>query len=239
MRTGFLRKLKANWLRIIVHVGAWLPLIWLVWLYFSDQLTVNPIQAATQRTGKIALILLVSSLACTPLNTIFGFRQALSVRRALGLYAYMYAVLHFLIFTGWDYAFNLSFILLDVSNKAYIWVGLSVLLILTSLAFTSTRGWMKRMGKNWKRLHRLVYLAGGLVILHYAWSKKGDLLSLQGEVLQPAIFGVVVALLLAARLPIVRRTASLVRTRWVARLFLSQADRSKQSSVAGTAPGQG
>lgn len=185
---------------------------WLVWDYYSGNLTANPLQAATQRTGKYALILLVSSLACTPLNTLFGWKTALNLRRMLGLYAFMYAVMHMLIFVGLDYGFNWNFLWQDLASKRYIWVGLLTLIILTLLAATSFQWWMRRLGKNWKRLHRLVYLAGGLVVLHYAWSKKGDLLALQGDVIQPFFFGLAVALLLLVRLPVVRQKATAFRS---------------------------
>jgi sulfoxide reductase heme-binding subunit YedZ len=98
--------LKKNWLRILTHVGALTPLAWLLWDWWTNQLTVNPIQDITLRTGKPALILLVLSLACTPVNTLFGFRQVIPLRKPLGLYAFMYVSLHFLIFVGLDYGFD-------------------------------------------------------------------------------------------------------------------------------------
>ncbi len=208
-----LSKVKRNWLSVLVHALAWGSLAWLAWGYFSGSLGVNPVQAATQRAGKYALVFLVASLACTPLNTLFGFRQALSVRRALGLYAFLFAGLHFLIFIGLDYAFNLDFLWQDIANKRYVWVGAGALLVLTPLAVTSFKWWMKRLGKNWKRLHKLVYLAGVLVIVHYAWAKKGDLLRLQGDIWGPLAFGVLVLLSLGLRLPAVRRAVSAWRGR--------------------------
>lgn len=201
-----MRKNPRSVLPFIVHVGAWIPLIVLVWQAVTGNLTVNPVQAAIQRTGKTAFVLLVLSLTCTPLNSIFNFKPALKVRRALGLYAFLYAAGHFLLFSGLDYAFNLEFILADVGGKPYIWVGLSALIILTALAVTSFAWWKKRLGKNWKRLHRLVYLAGVLVALHYAWAKKGDLFTLSGDILQPFLWGLLILVLLAIRIPFVKRT---------------------------------
>jgi sulfoxide reductase heme-binding subunit YedZ len=192
-------------LQIIVHIGAWLPLIWLLWDYYTGNLTINPIQAATQRTGKYALILLVLSLAATPANTLFGFRQALKVRRALGLYAFMYAAVHLTIFAGLDYGLDWGLLQGAILEKRFVLVGLGAFLILLSLAVTSFKSSMKRMGKNWKHLHKLVYLAGGLVIVHYAWSIKGDVLRLQGDIWQPILFGLIVLFLLVMRIPIVRR----------------------------------
>ena len=171
------------------------------YLYFSGGLTANPIQDLTQRTGKAALWLLVLSLAATPVNTLFGFKPALKVRRALGLYAFFYALGHFLIFVWWDYGLDIQLILEDVGSKRYVLVGLSTLLILAPLAITSTRGWMKRLGKRWKRLHQLVYLAGILAVVHYTWVVKADLR-------EPLAFGLAVGLLLLARLPGVRKPLS-------------------------------
>jgi sulfoxide reductase heme-binding subunit YedZ len=203
---------KITPIRLIVHIGAWIPLAWLVWDWFAGNLTVNPIQDATQRTGKYALVLLLISLACTPLNTVLGLRQALTVRRALGLYAFMYASLHFLIFLGLDYTFDWLLIFDVVFEKPYIIIGLSTLLILMALAITSFRWWMKRLGKNWKRLHRLVYIAAVFAILHFAWASKGDLFRLQGDILEPFYYGLAVILLLITRIPPVRHFVTRMRS---------------------------
>ena len=168
--------------------------------------TVNPIQAATLRTGKSALILLALSLACSPLSSIFGWKQLIKVRRPLGLYAALYGLVHFYIFIGVDYAFNLGFIWADASTKPYIWVGLAAGTILLALAVTSFRWWMRKLGKNWKRLHKLVYLAAPLIILHFAWVRKGNLATLSGDLIQPLLFGLGIALLLITRIPAVRKT---------------------------------
>lgn len=187
-----------------VHIGSWIPFLVLVWDYFHGNLTVNPIQAVTQRTGLIALTWLMFSLSCTPLNTLAGFRQAIKVRRALGLYAFAYAACHFLTFFVWDYGANLVFIWMDIKDKLYILVGATALLILISLAVTSTRGMMQRMGKRWKKLHRLVYPAAGLVVVHYLWSVKAD-------IRLPLLYGAILIVLIAFRWPPVRRWLSQIR----------------------------
>lgn len=192
-------------LQIVAHVVAWMPLVYLIWATASGNLTVNPIQAATQRTGYAALVLLMLALLCTPLNTIFKLKQALKIRRALGLYAFLYATIHFLLFAGVDYRFNLEFILADTAKKPFVWVGLTTLLILLVLAVTSFQWAMKRLGKNWKSLHRLVYLAGVLDVIHYAWAKKANLFALSGDVWQPLLFAVLVILLLVLRIPALRK----------------------------------
>jgi sulfoxide reductase heme-binding subunit YedZ len=204
---------RVHWLRLAMHVGAWTPLGYLLWAVSTGNLTVNPIQAATQSSGKDALVFLVLSLAVTPFHTLTGYRPALKVRRALGLYAFMYAVIHVFIFTVIDYGLDWSLIQGAIFEKTYILVGLATLIILIALAVTSFKWWMKRLGRGWTRLHRLVYLAGLLVILHYAWSLKGDLFSLQGDVTQPLAFGLAVVLLLVARIPPLRRWISTQRSR--------------------------
>ncbi|MGW8143695.1 MAG: sulfite oxidase heme-binding subunit YedZ [Anaerolineales bacterium] len=187
-----------------VHIAAWIPLVVLVFNWLTDNLTFNPIQAAELRTGKYALVLLILALACTPLNTVFGFRQAIKVRRALGLYAFMYASIHFLIFIGIDYQFDLNLLQEAIFEKRYAFVGFAAGLILLALAVTSTKGWMKRLGKIWTRLHKFVYLAGILVIIHYVWLVKSDIRI-------PLLYGALVLLLLILRIPPVRRQASRLR----------------------------
>ncbi len=212
-----LRFPKLSPLQILVHLTAWLLVAWLAFDALTGNLTVNPIQAAEQRTGRYAIYFLVLSLACTPLNTVFGFRQAITARRALGLYAFMFAVSHFLIFIGIDYGFDLPILFLDIGTKKYIFAGLLALLTLIPLALTSFKWWMKRLGKTWKRLHRLVYLTGVVAVLHFAWARKGDLFSLQGNIWMPVFLGVMVMLMLTLRISAVRKTISGFRTRLVKR----------------------
>jgi sulfoxide reductase heme-binding subunit YedZ len=204
-------KWKFTPLQIAVHIGAWIPLAWLVWAYMNRRLTVNPFQNATQRTGKDALVMLVLCLACTPLNTLFGWRGVLRVKRTLGLYAFLYATIHVLILSGLDYHFNFSFLYADFHGKLYIWAGVVAWLILLVLAITAFRWAMKRLGKSWKRLHQLIYLSGVLVVLHYAWAKKGDLFHLRGDIRQPLYFGLLVILLLALRIPPIERGTKKLR----------------------------
>ena len=199
---------------MLVHLGALFPLAWLVWDYFQGNFSVNPIQDITLRTGKAALVLLVLSLACTPANTLLGWRQAISIRRALGLYAFFYASIHFLIFIGLDYGFDWALMRREIVEKPYVWVGASALSVLLLMALTSTKGWKKRLGKNWKRMHRLVYPAAILVIIHYAWVKKGNILALQGDILQPIAFGALVGFLLLIRTPPVKKLMIGLRDRF-------------------------
>jgi sulfoxide reductase heme-binding subunit YedZ len=198
-----MRKLKTNWLQILTHIAALLPLAWLLWDYWQGLFIIDPIREITTRTGKTALILLILSLASTPINTIFGFKQALRVRRALGLYAFMYVSLHFLTFIGLDYGFDLDLIGRTILDQRYVLVGFAAGLLLLPLAITSTQGWQKRLGKNWKRLHRLVYLASILAIVHFMLLVK--------DIREPLRYGIVLALLLLVRIPGIRRVLSNAR----------------------------
>lgn len=192
--------------RIFVHMAALLPITHLLWDTWRGNLTVNPLQDWTFRTGDWALRLLVASLACTPIASIFGFKQAISVRRALGLYGFGYALVHFFIFIGVDYRFAFDLIWDDLATKRYILVGLAALLIFIPLAITSTRAWMKRLGRQWKQLHKLTYIAVPLAVVHYIWLVKADLRD-------PLLYATIVAVLLLLRLPRVRTQVSKLKYR--------------------------
>jgi sulfoxide reductase heme-binding subunit YedZ len=190
--------------QVLVHIGALLPLANLLWDAWNDDLTFNPIQAATLRTGKTALVLLILTLACTPLNTLFGFRPALKARRALGLYTFLYVAIHFYIFVGLDYVFDPELIKGAIFEKRYALVGFSAFLLLLPLAITSFKWWQKKLGKNWKRLHRLIYPAALLVIVHYVWLVKAD-------IRVPLAFGALVVGLLILRIPRVKKATVALR----------------------------
>lgn len=191
--------LRENWVRVIVHIGSFGPLLWLIWRYYKHDLGVDPITTLNNVTGRTAMILLLLCLSATPLYIVFNFRAGLKARRALGLYAFMYASFHFINFIALDYAFDLQFILQDgIPKKPYILVGLTSLILLSALAITSTKGWMRRMKKNWTRLHWLIYPIGILVIIHFLWQAKA------AEVFEPYVYGSILALLLIIRFPPVR-----------------------------------
>jgi sulfoxide reductase heme-binding subunit YedZ len=196
---------KRTWLQVVLHLLGVLPLAWIAYQYLSGRLSVNPIQDIEQQLGRIAVYFLIASLACTPLYTLSGWREPLKHRRALGLYCFLYASLHMLAFTGLDYGFNLQLIGGVVLKKPYAILGLITFLLLLPLAATSFRWWMKKLGHRWASLHRLVYLAGLFDILHYAWAKKGNLFTLSGDILRPLLWGLLLLVLLALRLPPVRR----------------------------------
>ncbi len=199
------RKPRLSYLQIFVYLLAIFPAVWLIWDGFNGNLTINPIQALTQRTGKYALVFLLLALSCTPINTVFGVRGVLKVRRPLGLTAFVYAFAHFFLFIGVDYAFNPHLLREAILEKPYALVGLSAFLILLVLAITSFRLWMKNLGKLWKKIHRLVYVAGILVVIHYFWVVKGSLLRLSGDILLPLISMGILLCFFVLRLPPVRK----------------------------------
>jgi sulfoxide reductase heme-binding subunit YedZ len=191
----------------ILHAAALLPGIILAFYTLFGH-PINPIQTLERRSGDIALVLLLTSLACTPLRILT--RQSLfsRLRRPLGLYAFAYAALHFLLFIGLDYGFQLKEAIRQLIQNVYLWAGLAALLILLALALTSTKRSQMVLKKNWLRLHRLVYLAGLLVVLHFGLSVKGSFFQLRGQIQWPLIALIVLLVLLAIRLPIFRRRFS-------------------------------
>ncbi|MBI4732519.1 MAG: sulfoxide reductase heme-binding subunit YedZ [Chloroflexi bacterium] len=201
------------WPRVLVHLLGVLPLASIFFAALTGRLTFNPIQDIEQRLGRAALYFLVASLAVTPIYTLTGWRSVLPRRRALGLYAFLYASLHFITFAVIDYGFDLREIGRLILEKPFILLGLTTGLLLLPLAVTSFDYFMRKMGKKWKSLHRLVYIAGVTVIIHYAWAKKGDLFALQGDILKPLLWGLLVVSLLVLRIPAVRRGVSGLRQR--------------------------
>ncbi|HZY42854.1 MAG TPA: protein-methionine-sulfoxide reductase heme-binding subunit MsrQ [Anaerolineae bacterium] len=199
-------------LRGVMHFGALLPLAILIVDAANNKLTFNPIQAATQRTGDTAIILLGLSLLCSPLSTYLKWKDAIKLRRALGLYACLYATVHVWLFVGANFGFQLNFIVPEFLQKYYLWAGLPAFAILVALAATSFRWSMRRMGKNWKRLHRYIYLAAILVVLHLAFVIKGDFFRLGGDVWKPLVAVVVIGALLIVRVPPIRRALLSLRS---------------------------
>jgi methionine sulfoxide reductase heme-binding subunit len=205
-------------LQIAMHLYAWSAIILLVFDFATGNLSPNPIQDLERRTGRHAITLLVLSLLCTPLNTLFKWSEPIKRRRALGLYSFMYAVIHVIIFADLDFGLAWSTLIKEVVEKPRLVVGAIAFVLLIPLAITSFDIWKKRLKKNWKRLHQVIYFIAPLAVLHYLWSKKGDALSLQGEVLKPLTYGLIVAIFLVMRIPPVRKALSSFSTRMLALL---------------------
>lgn len=189
-----------KYLRALIWVLALAPFALLVWDGFTGGLGAEPIEEATHRTGKAALVLLLATLAVTPVRRLGGWNALVRVRRLLGLFAFFYASLHLLVYL-FDQELTPAYIVEDVAEHPYVMAGLAAFLLLVPLALTSTRGMIRRLGRRWQALHRLVYPAALLAVLHFLWLVKQD-------VREPLLFGAALLLLLALRLPFAKRRAS-------------------------------
>jgi sulfoxide reductase heme-binding subunit YedZ len=160
-------------LKVAVWAGCLAPLAALVWRLVTDPLVTNPIDVATDTLGDWTLRILLLSLTMTPLRILFGLSWPVTQRRLLGLFAFLYAALHFSVWLVVDHFFDWPEMAADVVKRPYITVGFTALLLLLPLAATSTAGMVRRLGAAaWRRLHRLVYVIAILGVLHYLWLAK-------------------------------------------------------------------
>ncbi|MEN6572635.1 MAG: ferric reductase-like transmembrane domain-containing protein [Anaerolineaceae bacterium] len=187
--------------RLAVNLLCLVPASILAFLYIQGKLGPDPVQILERRTGDIAVALLLLSLIFTPLRIITGFNRGVKYRRITGLYSFYYAAAHFLIFLGLDYAFDFNLVVRTILGNKALWLGSISLLILGTMALTSTDGWKLRLKRNWRRIHRFVYLASLLALLHFALLKKGNLFQLRGEVFFPLLGLIIWAILMLLRLP--------------------------------------
>jgi len=183
-----------SWLQPAVLVGTLLPLATLVWLAARRELGANPVAEALNQLGLVALTLLVASLACTPLKVLLGWAWPMRLRKTLGLMGFGYAALHASVYSGLDQVMDFGAMWDDVLKRKFIFVGSAAFLCLVPLAVTSTAGAIRRLGsKNWKRLHRLAYVAVPLGVLHFVWRVKVDLT-------EPLIYGAILLGLFLVRI---------------------------------------
>src|SRR5438270_5500749 len=163
-------------IKIVVFVGALLPLAWLVWKAVHNDLGANPVEFVTHATGDTALIFLLSSLAITPLRKLAKFPDLIRFRRMLGLYAFFYASLHLLTFAGLDHHFHWAEVLPDVYKRPFVTAGFTAWLSMVPLALTSTAWSIRKLGgKRWNLLHRLVYFSAISGVGHYWWRVTKDI----------------------------------------------------------------
>jgi sulfoxide reductase heme-binding subunit YedZ len=180
-----------------------LPGAWLASDFLRNRLGANPIEEVANRLGWWGLVFLMLSLAVTPVRRFTGWNRLVRHRRFVGLIAFGYLTTHFLSYVVLDQFFAWSYILEDIVERPFIMSGFAAWLLLIPLAITSTRRWIRRLGRRWVKLHRLVYVAGALGVLHFYWKVKAD-------TREPLIFAVVLLVLLLLRVPMVRR--------WIVRL---------------------
>jgi len=158
--------------KVGIFLIALIPATLLVRGMLAGTLGVNPAETIQLQTGRWALKFLLLSLAVTPVRRITGWNIVIQYRRMLGLFAFFYATLHFAAYYSFDLAFNVGDMLADVARRPFITMGTAALLTMAPLAITSTKGWIRRLGKRWTRLHRLVYLSGICAVIHFAWKVK-------------------------------------------------------------------
>jgi len=185
---------RVRWLLIktpVVLAGL-APLAWLMAGAFADRLGANPIDVITDETGTWTLRFLVATLLVTPLRRWTGWNALVRFRRMLGLFAFAYGCLHFLTYLWLDQFFDLREIVKDIAKRPFITVGFTAFVLMIPLALTSTKGWIRRLGRRWQLLHRVVYASAVLGVVHYWWLVKAD-------IARPARYALIVGVLLAAR----------------------------------------
>ena len=190
--------LKSAWSKPFVHLLCLLPLAGLVWAGFNDGLGANPVEKLTHETGDWTLRFLLITLSLTPLRQWTGQASWIRFRRMLGLYTFFYVSCHFLIWFVADHSLDPGSMIEDIVKRPYITLGFSAFLLMIPLAITSNQAMIRRLGRKWKTLHRLVYLIILLGVLHFLWLVKADYL-------EPGIYAIIAMVLLAQRLGPIRR----------------------------------
>jgi len=188
-----------------------LPLAAALFAFLFGSLSANPIQDLTLRSGRFAMLLLLLSLACTPLKNLLGLTFLLPVRKTLGLFAFLYAALHFLIFAGLDFEFNPVWIVDELRQKPFLRIGLAALLLLLPLALTSFRNLQAKMADGWRGLHRLVYPITALAIWHIYLAAKDDFLL-------PLIYTILFIVFMLLRIPPLSKISISGRPDWLRKL---------------------
>jgi len=165
-----------RWFKPVVFLACLGPLARLGWKAYSHRLGANPIEVITHSTGDWTLTFLLVTLSITPLRKLTGQLWLIRFRRMFGLFAFFYVVLHFLTYIWLDKFFNVHEMLADIAKRKFITVGFTGFVLLIPLAFTSTTGWIRRLGgKRWQALHRLIYLSALAGVIHYWWLVKADI----------------------------------------------------------------
>jgi sulfoxide reductase heme-binding subunit YedZ len=177
----------------LIWVAGLTPLAWQIWAFLTGHLEAEPVKGMEHFTGRTALIILFITLAITPLRRLSGRNSLVKLRRLIGLFAFFYALVHFSIFLVFDLELSFKDLATEVVKRPYITVGFTVLLLLTTLAVTSPQLMVRKLGRRWQKLHRLIYLAAIGGVIHFLWAQKKD-------IRLPLIYAAVLAVLLAVRL---------------------------------------
>lgn len=201
-----------RWLKPTLFCAFLLPLGWLAWRGLNHGLGANPVETVIRETGIWTLRLLLLTLFITPLRRITGWNELIRLRRLIGLFSFFYATLHLVGYAWLDQGLVLNWIVEDVIERPYITLGFAVYLMLLPLAATSSNAMMRRLGRRWKQLHRLVYLCAFGGVLHFLWQIKAD-------AREPLLYLLILSLLLLARLP--KPLLSRIGRRWRRSVSLS------------------
>jgi len=185
--------LRHGWWKVVVFLLCLGPAGYLGWRFYTEDLTANPLEYITHFTGDWSIRLICVTLSITPLRKLLHAPDLIRFRRMIGLYAFFYASLHFLTYLWLDRLFDFQDLAKDIAKRPFITAGFAAFVLMLPLAVTSTRGWIRRMGgKRWQALHRLVYGAGIVAVVHYYWLVKSD-------VRLPLLYGGIVGVLLLYR----------------------------------------
>jgi len=179
-------------LKIFIFLAALIPLGRLVWKFYHDALGANPVEVITHSTGDWTMILILTTLSITPLRKLTKQYWLIGIRRMIGLFAFFYGCLHFTTYIWLDKSFDVHEMIKDVYKRPFITAGFTAFVLMIPLALTSTKGWIRRLGKNWQRLHWLIYVSGIAAVIHYIWLVKADLR-------EPLRYGSVLSVLLIYR----------------------------------------
>ena len=193
-----------SWLKPAVFIACLIPFGQLAYKAYTGDLGVNPIEFITHFTGDWVLIFLLATLSVTPLRKITGWNDLIKFRRMLGLFAFFYALLHFSTYIVLDHFFDFQRIAKDILKRPYVTVGFTAFVLMIPLAITSTAGMIRRLGKRWQQLHRLVYIAAIAGVIHFYWLVKAD-------IRRPVQYGSVLAILLGFRLVAKWRSFGMLR----------------------------
>jgi methionine sulfoxide reductase heme-binding subunit len=194
--------------KVLVFIACLGPLVWLLIRTLTGRLGINPVEDLELTTGIWALRFLVITLAVTPVRRITGWNRVIQYRRMFGLFTFFYVCVHFAIYIGIDQFFAFGSILKDVAKRPFITMGFTAFVLMIPLALTSTKGWIRRLGRRWQVLHRLIYISATCAAIHYLWKVKVMIGS-------PVYYAMVIGLLLGFRILWQLRSAKLLKTQRV------------------------
>ena len=179
-------------LKPLLFILLLLPAIYLVYAAFTDDLGANPIEKLLHETGFWTLTFLILTLTISPLRKLTSWNKLIQFRRMIGLFTFFYAFLHFGVYLGLDSFFEWSEIVEDLTKRPYITIGFTAFILLIPLAVTSTKGWIRKLGKRWQKLHKLIYVIAVLGVIHFWWLVKKD-------ITEPLIFVLILIVLFTVR----------------------------------------